>query len=439
MSATKKCTMCLKELDLTSFNKWKNGNYLNSCIQCNIKRQLIKKQTHKICLCCNETKSYNEFIKNKKSSSHFCLKCIEDKKDINRDKRIQRYYKNKVSEDNIENDDKFCTRCKIKKNISQFNQRKNGNYMKQCIPCNKITAKKKLINRKKKEKDVKNNIDVSEQKCKTCFLYKSISEFKENKKGITLNCILCLEKKNVRKKKRINIITPTDSKVCPRCNVIKSLDKFKETKKGIQKQCEECCIFYKNLNKEKRLIKLNDETNIVEGSTKKCTRCLIIKEIINFKSDRHKHCNECILLHSEYLNKNRCEHGCLNKSACVKCQGGSTCEHKKKKTECKDCNFTGYLYQKARKRIKHALKKSKSKKSIEYLGCDIATFKEHLEKKFVDGMNWENYGKVWHIDHIIPINYKNPTLEEVIERLHYLNTQPLWASENISKGNRYIG
>lgn len=54
-------------------------------------------------------------------------------------------------------------------------------------------------------------------------------------------------------------------------------------------------------------------------------------------------------------------------------------------------------------------------------------------------MTWENYGKIWHIDHIVPINYKNPTLDEVIKRLHYLNTQPLWASENISKGNRYIG
>ena len=439
MSTTQKCTKCLKELELTSFKKWKNGNYLNSCIQCNIIRQLMKKQTHKICLCCNETKSYDEFVKNKRTSSHFCLKCIEDKKVINRDKRIERYYKTKVPDvDNIENDDKFCSRCKIKKNISNFNQRKNGKYMNQCISCNKISAESRLTNTKRKQVE-EDNIDISEKKCKCCFLYKSISEFKETKKGITVNCMLCLEGNNARKKKRINIVTEENTKVCPRCNVIKNLDAYKQTKKGVQKQCEECCIFYKNLNKEKRLIKLNDETNIIQGSTKKCTRCLDVKEIINFKSERHKHCNECNLLHSEYLNKNRCEHGCLNKSACVKCKGGSICEHEKKKSECKDCNFNGYLYEKARKRIKHALKNSKSKKSIEYLGCDITTFREHLEKKFVDGMNWENYGKIWHIDHIIPIGYKNPTLEEVIERLHYLNTQPLWASENISKGNRYIG
>ena len=54
-------------------------------------------------------------------------------------------------------------------------------------------------------------------------------------------------------------------------------------------------------------------------------------------------------------------------------------------------------------------------------------------------MSWENYGSEWHIDHIVPLKYDNPTLEQTIERLHYTNTQPLWATENISKGNRYIG
>ena len=53
-------------------------------------------------------------------------------------------------------------------------------------------------------------------------------------------------------------------------------------------------------------------------------------------------------------------------------------------------------------------------------------------------MNWQNHGKLWHIDHKIPLKYNNPTLEEVIQRLHYTNTQPLYATENIAKGNRFI-
>jgi len=53
-------------------------------------------------------------------------------------------------------------------------------------------------------------------------------------------------------------------------------------------------------------------------------------------------------------------------------------------------------------------------------------------------MTWDNHGE-WHIDHIIPLKYENPTIEEMIERLHWENTQPLWATDNKAKGNRYIG
>jgi hypothetical protein len=35
--------------------------------------------------------------------------------------------------------------------------------------------------------------------------------------------------------------------------------------------------------------------------------------------------------------------------------------------------------------------------------------------------------------------YNKPTLEEVIERFHLSNTQPLLVEDNLKKGNRYIG
>ena len=75
--------------------------------------------------------------------------------------------------------------------------------------------------------------------------------------------------------------------------------------------------------------------------------------------------------------------------------------------------------------------------STEYLGHNIKMFKKHIEQQFTEGMSWENYIE-WHIDHKIPLKYNNPSLEEVAQRLHYTNTQPLWASENMSKGCLYI-
>ena len=32
----------------------------------------------------------------------------------------------------------------------------------------------------------------------------------------------------------------------------------------------------------------------------------------------------------------------------------------------------------------------------------LGQLKRHLEKQFLPGMSWENYGPIWHIDHIIP-------------------------------------
>jgi hypothetical protein len=53
-------------------------------------------------------------------------------------------------------------------------------------------------------------------------------------------------------------------------------------------------------------------------------------------------------------------------------------------------------------------------------------------------MSWTNYGE-WEIDHIIPLMYENPTLDDIVARLHWTNTQPLWKHENAAKGNRFIG
>ncbi len=133
-----------------------------------------------------------------------------------------------------------------------------------------------------------------------------------------------------------------------------------------------------------------------------------------------------------------CEHDVI-RSNCRDCEGGSVCEHKQIRSKCKECNFIGYLTNLVRSRICNALKCEKSMLSIEYLGCSIEEYKQHLENQFTPEMNWENYGVYWHVDHYTPLLYKNPTIEQVIDRLHWTNTQPMKASDNILKGNRFIG
>ena len=76
---------------------------------------------------------------------------------------------------------------------------------------------------------------------------------------------------------------------------------------------------------------------------------------------------------------------------------------------------------------------TKRSKTYEILGCSYEQFKAHIEQQFTEGMNWDNHGK-WHYDHIKPISH-GKTEKEILALNHYLNFQPLWARDNLSKGN----
>jgi hypothetical protein len=79
---------------------------------------------------------------------------------------------------------------------------------------------------------------------------------------------------------------------------------------------------------------------------------------------------------------------------------------------------------------------SPSTMAIRYLGCSPSRLVESLEKKMTDGMSWSNAGQ-WHIDHIIPLAKCDLRRQEDVEAsCHYLNLQPLWASDNSRKGDR---
>ena len=74
----------------------------------------------------------------------------------------------------------------------------------------------------------------------------------------------------------------------------------------------------------------------------------------------------------------------------------------------------------------------KNNKTFQIVGCSPTELKEHLEKQFINGMNWDNQGK-WHIDHIIPLSSAK-TEQDIYKLCYYTNLQPLWAEENMKKG-----
>ena len=283
---------------------------------------------------------------------------------------------------------KKCNKCKVNLLFKEFKPKRNGELTKRCIKCLDY----------QKHWQLKNKCEHNRQKsiCKECG-GASICEHNREKR-ICKECSGSSICEHNRIKYR-----------CKECPNAPGLCEHNRQKS----QCKECggssiCEH----NRQKRTCKECGGSSICEHN-------------------RRKHiCKEC-------GGSSICEHN-REKRICKDCGGSRICEHNREKMSCKICDPQGHLSNLVRSHVRRALHSDKEKHSIEYLGCSIQHFREHIEKQFIDGMTWDNYGE-WQIDHIIPLKYDNPTLEETIERLHWENTQPLWATDNISKGNRYIG
>lgn len=89
-----------------------------------------------------------------------------------------------------------------------------------------------------------------------------------------------------------------------------------------------------------------------------------------------------------------------------------------------------------RRRLRYCLHgKRKEKNTMSLIGCSSKTLRQHIETQFMNGMTWENYGQ-WHVDHIIPcsaFDFSKPGEQE--KCFHYTNLQPLWAKDNLIKGD----
>lgn len=84
--------------------------------------------------------------------------------------------------------------------------------------------------------------------------------------------------------------------------------------------------------------------------------------------------------------------------------------------------------------------RNKSHKKIgrtrKILGCSYPEFRDWLQSKFTDGMTFQNYGSVWHIDHIVPISCGR-TAREIELLNNYNNLRPLEDSLNCIKQDKF--
>ena len=91
-----------------------------------------------------------------------------------------------------------------------------------------------------------------------------------------------------------------------------------------------------------------------------------------------------------------------------------------------------------RNRLSKFIRRSSGRESTEILlGCSFEEFKGYVAAQFHGGMSWENYGRHWHIDHIMPVvafDLNDP--QQVRRCFHFSNLRPLSARENLRKNSR---
>lgn len=197
-------------------------------------------------------------------------------------------------------------------------------------------------------------------------------------------------------------------KKCYGCQKIKSLDDFCKDKLGIggyKNQCRDCqkvqrsIYSAKNKDKEKAYNKLYKDTHKEEG--KKYS-----KQWISDNPDKVAKRRRRYYLENMKKPKFRIEQAIVGAI--------------KKRI----------IYHRASGNLK------------DRLGYSAEELVAHLESKFKPEMNWNNYGKYWHIDHIKPkswFKYETEDDPEFKSCWAISNLQPLEATINMSKQNRYEG
>ena len=288
---------------------------------------------------------------------------------------------------------KTCTQCKVNREISLFINAKN----KECKTCE--TCREKSLKSKQKRSDIQKEYNKEWRKKNKERVQLYNKSYRQDKDwSVVKQEEKIVDAPKISKRKEHVVIDDITGKNCSKCKDWKPLERYNKSSSrwdGLKVTCMDCYTEYREKNKE-RMTEYNKKywVETKEEQTEK---------------------------HREWKDKNR-DH--IN-------------EYFKNKRKT-DPNYQ--ISDNLRSRLRKALKDQnvkKTQRTLDYIDCSIDFLKGWLESKFKEGMTWENYGE-WHIDHIKPCSKFNLSNEEEQKKcFNYKNLQPLWASENTSKGAKW--
>ena len=219
--------------------------------------------------------------------------------------------------------------------------------------------------------------------------------------------------------KGIFVFKITMEKKCTKCKEVKDFDEFPNFKKGKHGkayQCKSCFKDYFKKYKQDNKEKIKEYNKEYKQDNKEKIKDYFKK----YKQDNKEKIKE---YNKEYYSK--------NKDRLIK----ETSLYSKEKRE------NDSLY-KLRSIISHRIRQSiktkgytKKTKTYNILKCEYDFFIEFLNGVASNGYTY-GVGNL-HLDHVVPISLAE-TEEEILLLCHYSNYQLLNATENVSKGNRYV-
>ena len=109
-----------------------------------------------------------------------------------------------------------------------------------------------------------------------------------------------------------------------------------------------------------------------------------------------------------------------------------TTYNKQYEIERKNTDFEFKVLKLIRARFAIYYKGSRNAKDI--ISCTPPDLVEWFRSNFTEEMTWQNHGKLWHIDHVIPCEHFDLTNEdEHLLCFHWQNMRPLLAKRNIGR------
>lgn len=205
-------------------------------------------------------------------------------------------------------------------------------------------------------------------------------------------------------------------KICIECKVLKSIELFVKNRN----LCKLCMKEYKKSYqlKNKDFLKEKSKSYYIDNKEKILDR--VSSHYEKNKEKKIEYQKEYSQINKEKVAEYKYEYSQINKEKIRKYKNDYQNRRRKEDT-------VFMLKHSLNRAIRRSLKckgLSKSKKTVEVLGCTIEFFKIYIEERFIDDMSWDNYGKNWDIDHIIPLSTAG-TEEDVLKLNHYTNLQPL--------------